>query len=85
MHIKSELAGHYDIIALSETWLSDTDNINDFLLEGYQVPERRDRSFGVGGYGGVMVWVSDKIACKRRQDLEIPDIEAMWLEICKYK
>ncbi len=33
------------------------------------------------GYGGVLAWVSDTIACKRRRDLEAPDIESMWLEI----
>ena len=81
LHIETELAGKYDIITLSETWLSDTDKSDDFLLTGYQSPHRRDRSFGAEGYGGVMVWVSDKIACKRRQDLEMEDIEAMWLEI----
>ena len=81
LHIKTELANNYDIIALSETWLSDGDKTEDYLLKGYQVPHRRDRSFGVEGYGGVMVWVSDKIACKRRKDLEIADIEAMWLEV----
>ena len=81
LHIQTDLAGKYDILALSETWLSDVDKTDNFLLQGYQQPHRRDRSFGAEGYGGVMVWVTDKIACKRRKDLEIPDIEAMWLEI----
>ena len=81
LHVKTDLAGRYDVIALSETWLSEYDRTDDFLLPGYQIPQRRDRTIGAVGYGGVMVWVSDKIACKRRQDLEIDDIEAMWLEI----
>ncbi len=81
LHIKTDLADKYDIIALSETWLSDADKTEAFKLQGYQLPQRRDRSFGAHGYGGVMVWASDKIACKRRQDLEVIDIEAMWLEI----
>jgi hypothetical protein len=80
-HIKQELCGKYDIIALTETWLSPADNSNEYLLQGYQTPMHRDRDFGAVGYGGVMVWVSDNIACKRRQDLELADIEAMWLEI----
>ena len=36
---------------------------------------------GTEGYGGVLAWVSDSIACKRRIDLEAAEIEAMWLEI----
>jgi hypothetical protein len=33
------------------------------------------------GHGGVLAWVSNNIACKRRLDLEADDIEVMWLEI----
>ena len=79
--IETELARKYDLIALSETWLTCNDKSEDFLLNGYQAPFRRDRSIGREGYGGVLLWVSDKLACKRRQDLEIYDIEAMWVEV----
>ena len=33
------------------------------------------------GYGGVLAWVSNELAYKRRRDIEVPDIESMWLEI----
>ena len=83
MHIKCELAHKFKIITLSETWLSGSDSSEDYKLPGFQEPFRRDRDPVVGavGYGGVLAWISDKIACKRRRDLELPDIEAMWLEV----
>lgn len=81
IHIKNELADKYDIIALTETWLTPADKSDKLKLAGYQMPIRRDRDFGVQGYGGVMVWISDKLACKRRKDLELQDIEAMWVEV----
>ena len=31
--------------------------------------------------GEVIAWVSDKLACKRRTDLESNDLEALWLEV----
>ena len=81
LSIKTELAGKYDIIALSETWLSDVDKSEKFSIPGYQLPLRRDRHQGRVPFGGVLVWVSNKIACKRRLDLESPDLELMWLEL----
>ena len=83
LHIKCNLANKFKIITLSETWLSRGDSSNDFLLPGYQQPFRRDRdpNNGTVGYGGVLAWVCNSIACKRRLDLEIQGIEAMWLEV----
>jgi hypothetical protein len=72
---------NYDIITLSETWLTPDDNSNDYRLMDYQQPFRRDRDARNGriGYGGVLAWVADSIACKRRNDLEREDMEAMML------
>ena len=83
MHIKCNLSNHFKIITVSETWLTRSDSSNDFLLPGYQKPFRRDREANIGteGYGGVLAWVSDNIACKRRVDIEPPNSEAMWLEV----
>ncbi len=73
----------FDIITISETWLTGDDSNDDYCIQGYQKPFRRDRGVDNGptGYGGVLAWVSDKLACKRRLDLERNDIEAMWLEV----
>ena len=83
MHIKCELASKFKIITLSKTWLSGSDSSEDYRLPGFQEPFRRDRDPNIGavGYGGVLAWISNKIACKRRRDLELPDIEAMWLKV----
>ena len=81
LNISTEFSGNFDIITLSETWLSNRDDSMLFQIAGYQKPFRRDRSQGLEGYGGVLAWVSNNIACKRRKDLEFHNIEAMWLEI----
>ena len=74
---------NFDIITLSETWLTSGNSSNDYLIPGYQRPFRRDRGpdNGPPGYGGVIAWVSDKLACKRRTDLESNDLEALWFEV----
>ena len=84
MHIKCNFAGTYDIITLSETWLSGSDTSDDFKLAGYQTPFRRDREYGAQGYGGVLAWVSNNIACKRHKEFELPNMETLWLE-CRSK
>ena len=83
LSIECELANSFDIITISETWLTENDLDTNLIINGYQNPFRRDRQAqnGTIGYGGVLAWVSNTIACKRRSDLEQPDIEAMWLEI----
>ena len=80
-HIKCDIAPYFDIVTVSETWLSLKHDTNNYILPGFQTPFRRDRIVGAIGYGGVLAWVSDKISCKRRADLENPEIESMWLEV----
>lgn len=65
--VSCELGGNFDIITLSESWLSNRDKSNDYRIAGYQSPFRRDRADN-SGYGGVMAYVSSNIACKRRDD-----------------
>ncbi len=80
-HVATDLGSKFDVITLSETWLRPEDNDKNFQLDGYQAVHRKDRSIGTVGYGGVLAWVSNSIACKRRSDLEHDEIEAMWLEL----
>ena len=42
-------------------------------------PFRKDRSDRIGG--GVAIYVRETLACKQRQDLEINELEAKWVEI----
>ena len=38
LFIKTGLTGKHNIIALSKTWLCDTDKSSDFKMAGYQLP-----------------------------------------------
>ena len=59
------LSDKYDIITESETWLNSKCCSTPLQLQGYQTPFRKDRSDDQG-YGGVLAWISDTIAAKRR-------------------
>ncbi len=80
-HVRTDLGDKYDVIVLTETWLSEADNSDNFKLAGYQGPIRKDREFGPLGYGGIVMWVRDTLAYKRRTDFERQDMESMWVEV----
>ena len=69
----------FDLVSLSETWLNDSISTEDLLFNDFKAPFRRDR---VGdSHGGIIVYVKNDIPCKRRQDLELFNIECIWLEL----
>ena len=69
----------FDILAFSETWLSDSIATSDLFLSSYHTPERKDR---IGdNHGGVILYVKDTQHYKRRNDLEIQGIECIWIEL----
>ena len=80
-HIQYHLAPYNAIITVSETSLTNNDQNENYTLIDYQEPFRRDRLTGAQGYGGVLAWVKNTIACKRRPDFKCQEIESMWLEI----
>lgn len=53
-HIRCDIAPNFDIITLSETWLSKNNVDENYLLSGFQTPFRRDRVLGTEDYGGVL-------------------------------
>ena len=57
------------MIALTETWLSVNVSTDEVMFQTYQTPFGKDRI--VNSYGGVIVYVTDNIPCKRGLDLEI--------------
>ncbi|MEW8547189.1 MAG: endonuclease/exonuclease/phosphatase family protein, partial [Candidatus Thiodiazotropha sp.] len=69
---------NFDVICLTETWLDirtsdDLLDFKDFKLY------RRDR---IGdSHGGICVYVRNNIYSCRRNDLELPDIECVWIEV----
>lgn len=75
--LESELS-NFDLISLTETWFTTDINTYDIAFSGFRSPFRKDRT---GGHGGVAVYVKNNIPCLRRSDLEIPNIECIWVEI----
>ncbi|MEW8548517.1 MAG: reverse transcriptase family protein [Candidatus Thiodiazotropha sp.] len=69
----------FDLVSFTETWLNDSILSEDLLLHDFRSPFRRDR---IGdSHGGIIVYVKNDIPCKRRQDLELLNIECVWLEL----
>ena len=75
----NQVKNTYDIITTSETWLGKKDSDTKFQIPGYTGPYRLDRPRQKGG--GIMVWVTDSIIAKRRDDLSIPDLETLWIQL----
>ena len=48
--IRHEIAPRYQIITLSETWLNDSDCLNDFGIDGFQKPFINKRRVPVNGH-----------------------------------
>lgn len=69
----------YDILVLTESWLKPHIHDDSLHIENFNSPFRKDRCDRAGG--GVAVYVRDSIVCKRRGDLEINDLEAVWVEV----
>ena len=69
----------YDILVFSETWLSPAIDSNSLLIPNFNPPLRCDRIDRLGG--GVALYLKDTLACTLRQDLSIPNLEAIWVQI----
>lgn len=76
--LKIHIRDHYDIITLSETWLSNNINNDNLVLEGYQEIYRCDRTTGAGG--GVAVYVRNGISVSEIRSARL-DLEILWLEV----
>ena len=70
--------GKYDIVTMSETWMSDSTPHSVYTFDGFQQPVRRDRPNDP--HGGVAIYVKDNLICKPRPDLSVPNLEAVWIE-----
>ena len=67
-----------DFLTLSETHTQNTDNFEIFSIPGYHYI-RKSRATGNGR--GVGVYISDKHDFVRGKDLELTEIESIWIEI----
>ena len=75
-----------DILGFCETFLDENTEDNILHMEDFNF-ERKDRAalkqdtFNTKRGGGVVVYITDHIKYKRRNDLEISETESVWLEI----
>ena len=68
----------FDIAIFSESWLKPCTTDDEISLVNFLPPFRTDRLDRPGG--GVIIYARDNIACKRRKDIEINGLEAVWLD-----
>ena len=74
---------NFDVIGLTETWLDGRVSDNDISMNGYTL-YRRDRRGD--NHGGICVYAKSTIYSKRRTDLELLDLECIWLELhCNHR
>lgn len=69
----------YDILVLTETWLSNKISDEDVELPNFKKPFRYDRNDRLGG--GVAIYVRDTLHAIQRNDLDVNGVEAVWVEI----
>ncbi|XP_071177472.1 uncharacterized protein [Mytilus edulis] len=70
----------FDILSFTETWLNGNNSSDSVELLNYQKPFRKDRGPMKSG-GGVIVYVKENIHSKRRDDLEVPGVEVIWIQL----
>ena len=54
-----------------------------FKISGFHIPFRKDNT--LNGGGGIMVFVRNELMAKRRADLEVNNVECLWIEISPRK
>jgi len=69
----------FDILIFTETWLSNSTISDDIIIQNFDPPLRKDR-IGKSG-GGVAIYIRSGILATRRHDLELPGLEALWVEL----
>ena len=75
--IESEFRS-FDVICITESWLDGRTSDEDINIENFKL-FRRDRP---GDYhGGICVYVRSNIFSMRRNDLELPNLECIWVEV----
>ena len=69
----------FDVVSFSETWLHDEISSNELPFPSFHPPERKDRADN--RYGGVILYVKNNLSYIRRQDLELNNLECIWVQI----
>ena len=71
-------ANQFDIITVSETWLSQIDINTSIHLTNFHPFIRRDRPNDP--HDVVAIYVKNNLLCKLRPDLQVNGLEAVWVE-----
>ena len=79
MDIVRNEAEAYDVLVFSESWLKPGIHNDTIQIENFMPPFRADRVGRLGG--GVVIYDKDPFYCKRRTDIEILGVEAVWVEL----
>ena len=71
------MQSNIDIFCTCETFLNPTFSNNEIEINGYTLFRRDRQSHG----GGLVIYCKNRILCTRRDELEMDDLETMWLEV----
>ena len=71
----------FDIFGYTETWLNDAISNNDLRIAHFKDPYRCDPDTRSGG---VAIYVRDTLETIRRRDLEVKDLECVWIQVKVY-
>ena len=75
----SLVKGNVDILMVSETKIDESFPLNQFLIEGYCTPFRRDRD---SRGGGIIIYIREDIICKELKSHNMPkNVEGIFLEL----
>ena len=77
--LKLSIIGNIDILVVTETKIDHTFSTNQFMIDGFSEPYRRDRN---GNGGSILIYVREDIPSKQLIDHTFPDdIETIFIEI----
>ena len=79
--IESELR-KFDAICLTEIWLDRRTSDETIKISGFNL-YRRDRADD--NHGGICVYINQPILSCGRHDIELPQLECIWVEISLHK
>ena len=66
-----------DILCLCETFLNKEFSDNELHIDGYQMTRKDRQTHG----GGLIIYTKSYLSCIHRGDLEVADVEMIWLEV----
>ena len=71
---------NFDILCINESWLDDSISAQDIAVSGYSTVTKHRNRHG----GGIVVYIKNEVKFDRRIDLELPELECIWIELkCK--